>query len=453
MSGRTRIPKFQLEKIYAGGNLEAPELHRLESLDPSCRMGRRGFLLTSALGAGALAALLPGCQTRKDEEKTEEPQAALPELRVDIADSLAAHHIGIPALAFHPDGGLLASGSNDQTVKLWSIPEGKLLHTLDEHDSIVDSVLFTPDGKLLISGSHDGTIKLWPAPFTQAQTTLSAGPNRSLSLAVSPDGAFLASSVLRLKDTIRLWSLPAGNMLKEMETESGVNGLAFSPDSAMLAYGGNNVDPAVSLLSVPSGELVARWTLENGRHGFPSFSPDGKLLAVFGGGGLDLLEMPSGKALADLDRKRDIGLRQTIFSPDWEWLASASDDGVLLLRKPFVKADLDLKGHKGIRSLAFSKDSRFLASGGDGGRLRVWEMLTPGDPPARLRAALFDPEAMKKNTSVQYGNRADQGVFSGRCGEPLPAGAICTCNCVSGKYTPPVPVCTCDKICTCVPVK
>ena len=65
------------------------------------------------------------------------------------------------SVAFNNDGTILASGSSDKTIKLWSVENKTEIITLDEHSDSVLSVTFNNDGTILASGSNDNLIKLW----------------------------------------------------------------------------------------------------------------------------------------------------------------------------------------------------------------------------------------------------------------------------------------------------
>ena len=75
--------------------------------------------------------------------------------------TLTGHDGIVWSVAFSPDGKTLASGSDDNTVKLWAAETRQEMATLKVHHDYVNSVAFSPDGKTLASGSWDNTVKLW----------------------------------------------------------------------------------------------------------------------------------------------------------------------------------------------------------------------------------------------------------------------------------------------------
>jgi WD40 repeat protein len=86
--------------------------------------------------------------------------------------TLTGHSDWVSSVAFRPDGKILASGSHDNTIKLWNVATGREIATLTRHSESVNSVAFSPDGKTLASGSLDKTIKLWDVATRREIATL-----------------------------------------------------------------------------------------------------------------------------------------------------------------------------------------------------------------------------------------------------------------------------------------
>ena len=88
--------------------------------------------------------------------------------------SLEGHTDRLRTVCFSPDNNLLATGSEDRTVRIWEVESGKCLQVLAGFAERVWSVAFAPDGTLAC-GCEDGTIWLWEAHTARLLTTLSSG--------------------------------------------------------------------------------------------------------------------------------------------------------------------------------------------------------------------------------------------------------------------------------------
>jgi eukaryotic-like serine/threonine-protein kinase len=148
--------------------------------------------------------------------------------------SLTGHNKGISAVVFSPDGAQLASGSDDRRVKIWQLPDGLELRTI-EYTAAVKSTAFSPDGTVLASALTNGRIELWDVSHERESRTLPGHADQAWSLAFSPDGRILASAAWDA--TVKLWDVSAGRELRTLTHTDRVLSVAFSPDGRLLASG------------------------------------------------------------------------------------------------------------------------------------------------------------------------------------------------------------------------
>ena len=176
-------------------------------------------------------------------------------------------HMGrVSCLTISPSGLMLASGSRDYTVRLWSLPDGTALKMLKGHTYPVLCLAISPAGQMLASGSQDNTVRLWSLPDGTALKTLEGHIDSVNCLAISPDGRGLASGGGHKDHTVRLWRLPDGTALKTLEGHiDSINCLTISPDGRLLASGSwdNTVRLWTSDLARLSCLPVGQTTLED----------------------------------------------------------------------------------------------------------------------------------------------------------------------------------------------
>jgi WD40 repeat protein len=299
-----------------------------------------------------------------------------------VITTLTGHNRPVLGVSFSPDGKTLFSCSADSTIKFWDVATGKEITTLTGHKDAIRSISVSSDGKILASGSDDKTIKLWDVSKRKEIKTLTAHQKTVNSVSFSPDGKILASG--SEDGTIKLWNVDTGKetptIFKSKDKEAGsVQSVSFSPDGKILAYGQGS---SIKLWDVATKKEIR--TLQDSLTGFAvwsvKFSPDGKTLAS---GDLDsqvkFWDVAKGEIISTLVGHNG-GVVSVEFSPDGTTLATGSVDKTIILWGGPRVNNPDFSEHIGLfNSLSYSPDGKILAYGIEDGKIKLLDVATGND--------------------------------------------------------------------------
>ncbi len=364
--------------------------------------------------------------------------------------------------AYSPDGRVLATTDFKAQVKLWSVADGKQLANIDAGSKGIARMVMSPDGKSIATYStKEPYVTLWSVPDGKFIANLQGLTQNVNAIAFSPDSRTLAASS---KSAILVWSLPEGKLLSQVEDKKkSIQSFFISPDGNFLV---SKKHPKVIIFwSLPEAKRLGFINFSWRNILFTSISPDSKVLIGNDAYGEYVLwSIPDGKEIANFKTKR------AKVSPNSRLLVTVEKNFTINVRSfPSGKTINELKGHTAtITSMAISPDSKILVSGDQWGTIIVWDLQT-----GKQITALFDPavnSAKQKAITFKQKDTVTGSVhtYTLPCGSPIPSGATCTCNCVAGTYQPSSSpkshkrpggqkyrrktYCSCDKVCTCIPV-
>lgn len=403
------------EAVLAGADLRGADLTRARlartdlrdvALEGS-RWGRSAVI--DATGVPTEAVELRGAAIAPGQPVTAELAPAL----IGVPYGYHVRYARLPEpVAYSPDGGLLAVGSEDGGVLICDSVTGSPLRTLHGHRGRVYKVAYGTAG--LVTGSSDGTVRLWDPDTGATRLELQGHPEGAWPIASSGDliAAGGADGVMRVWSSgelihelaghtapiltsvflpgllvtgdagggIRVWDLTTGDIRHELPGHNGaVYRLISSPDGGTIAAGdGQGV---VRLWDPFTGAPLHELADHPGRVYTLAFHPDGTLLASGDtAGAVRLWDTASGHLVGSLPGHRG-AVYQVLFSPSGDMLATGDSDGVVRIwdvsggGMPSLR--VELSGHRGsVWPFAFRPDGRQLVTSSNDGTTRLWDPAT-----------------------------------------------------------------------------
>jgi WD40 repeat protein len=301
-----------------------------------------------------------------------------------------SHQSRITSAKFSPDSAVLATASDDATVRIWDATSGTEIKVL-RHQSSVNGVTFSPDGGALLTASYSGA-HLWDAVAGVEIKTIAARGASLGAMAFSPDGALVATS--GDDGAVKIWRA-RGNEVKTLRGHHWVTGVSFSPDGKRAVTGAH--DMTARLWDVATGECTAILKGHSERVWDVAFSPDGsRILSAANDSTARIWEVSTGRELASL-RGHGSGVFAAAFSSDGARVVTASTDRTARVWDAATgKMLASLKCRGDANAVAYSPCGKHILTGSD--CLQLWdatsfeEIAATRDDQRAITGVAFSPD-------------------------------------------------------------
>ncbi|KAI0857338.1 HET-E [Xylaria cubensis] len=265
------------------------------------------------------------------------------------------------------------------TTEIWDAATGVCTQTLKGHNDYIVSIVISPNGRWLASGSWDQTVKIWDLAIGVYEEPLES---RDTSITVSPDSCWLASSSGDINTkTIKIWDVASGACMQTLNkgNNNRVRSMVISPDNRWLA---SSSYLTIEIWDVTTGTCKHRPPRFYEEIWLRTTSPDSSWLAlglseVSGANGvIEIWDLATGTYKHRLGVHDEI--RSIVISPDSLWLASASNvtikiwdvaSGTLIQSLHDHSRNIDI-------TVSISPDGRQLASGSSDRTIKIWDIAT-----------------------------------------------------------------------------
>jgi WD40 repeat protein len=299
----------------------------------------------------------------------------------------------VQAMAFTPRGSAIATAGAFKTIRLWEVASGKEANKLEGHGAAIKAMVLSPDGTMLASGGHDGSVVLWELLTGKIITEFKGHLDEITALAFSADNSRLASA--SSDRTVRIWDCDNAKFVRTLDGRCAVGAVAFAADGKTVATAGD--DQLIRVWGLDDGKLVHTLKGHTGNVVSLLVTKDGRIISGAHDKTIRLWDLAAGKEALVI--ARDLGDSDALaVSKDGKLLASAGinntirlfDIAPLTLPSPPSGGESRAKGSgrevrpgpghaAGISSIALSPDGKFLVSGSITGAIHLWDAKTGAD--------------------------------------------------------------------------
>jgi len=378
------------------------------------------------------------------------------------------HTAPVYAVALSPDGKIAATGSFDQSIKLWNTQNGAEIRTMagkNGHKNQILSLDFSPDGRTLASGGSDNQVKLWAVPASEAIASFPL-PAAARSIAIRPDGKNLA--VGTADGGIALLPPEGMPVSKFSGAAPGVTALTFTPNGQWLISAGTDrilryweltqTEPLRAAVGVSTTDLSGLGLINNGAQavtmsmagelqfwqGQPPNLP-GKAIPVFPAAITAVAQAADGSVIIVglADQQVQVGrwndgqvpfkfdklpasVSSVAVAGNGAAFAAGLENGQLLIWNNDGKPRATVPAHDGpIVTVEFASPTEIFTAGVDG-KFKLWSIPTAGfkptDPPVKPQRDYTIPA--KSITAIHPGSSRSVSIDASKAvllGDPDPA--------------------------------
>lgn len=359
-----------IDKLAPDDKTKAKRKSIKQSIKDSTRRSTSPILLTVSVVLAAVAGLSIGTVIKVSAIGNFEDIIQLPTFQKKFLNPtkfLQKHADAVQSVALSPDGKIIASASDDGTVKLWElegdntnpiqeikdqggwvravvflsdrqiitagqdknikvidIASGKVVKTLSGHTNLINNLAIAPASDLLVSGSYDNTVNIWQISTGKLLRSQTGHTDKIWGLAISPDGTQVVSA--SRDKTVKIWDVKTGENLKTLQHSSGVTCVLVTPDGKRVITGSS--DNLIRVWDLASAKKLFELSGNNDAISAIAITSDGKYLFSGGKDGqnsIRLWNLQTKSSIWNLIGHTDL-VTSLVITPDKLKLISSSQD-------------------------------------------------------------------------------------------------------------------------------